>query len=202
MILKKALCLSMAIAMLSLTACKEEKNGSVRLEYGKNMVSETESNLPFSIEFDNHFLTNEEADAIVNYYYSIEKQDEELAKQNSYPAYLDYLTKTYDFGSVKDFLKSNYDTMGNVLETDNYEFKNIKITSCVTEQDKDVYSYFDEIDELLDASAEGTSSKIEKRKLVEADITCTVDGKDISLTEKAGAQQLYIYTIDGKPYVL
>ena len=46
MILKKALCLSMAIAMLSLTACKEEKNGSVRLEYGKNMVSETESNLP------------------------------------------------------------------------------------------------------------------------------------------------------------
>lgn len=202
MIFKKALCLSMAIAMLSLTACKEEKKGSVRLEYGKNMVSETESNLPFSIEFDNHFLTNEEADAIVNYYYSIQKQDEELAKQSSYPAYLDYLAETYEFDSVKDFLKSNYDTMGNVLGTDNYEFKNIKITSCVTEQDKDVYSYFDEIDELLDSSAEGTSSKIEKRKLVEADITCTADGKDISLTEKAQEQQLYIYTIDGKPYVL
>ncbi|MGN0676161.1 MAG: hypothetical protein ACI4K5_00265, partial [Ruminococcus sp.] len=63
-------------------------------------------------------------------------------------------------------------------------------------------TYFSEIDEMLDEASEGTSSKVEKRKLVEADIICTADGKDISLTEKAGGQQLYIYTIDGKPYVL
>ena len=69
-------------------------------------------------------------------------------------------------------------------------------------KDKDVYTYFDEIDEMLDEASEGTSKKIEKRKLVEADITCSADGKDISLTEKADGQQLYIYTIDGKPYVL
>ena len=200
MILKKALCLSLAIGMLSLTACKEEK-GSVRLEYGKTMVSNSEG-LPFPIEFDSHFLTSEEASAIVNYYYSISEQDEELAKQNSYPAYLDYLAETYEFDSVKDFLKSNYDTIGNVLGTDDYEFKSIKITACATEQDKDVYTFFSEIDEMLDEASEGTSSKIENRKLVEADIICTSDGKDISLTEKADGQQLYIYTIDGKPYVL
>lgn len=200
MILKKALCLSLALGMLSLTACKEEK-GSVRLEYGKTMISESEG-LPFPIEFDSHFLTSEEADVIVNYYYSIAEQDEELAKQNSYPAYLDYLAETYEFDSIKAFLKSNYDTIGGVLGTDEYEFKSIKITACATEEDKDVYTYFDEIDEMLEEASEGTSKKIEKRKLVEADITCSADGKDISLTEKADGQQLYIYTIDGKPYVL
>ena len=55
---------------------------------------------------------------------------------------------------------------------------------------------------MLDEAAEGTSEKIENRKLVEADIICTSDGKDISLTEKADGQLLYVYTIDGKPYVL
>lgn len=122
MILKKALCLSLALGMLSLTACKEEK-GSVRLEYGKTMISESEG-LPFPIEFDSHFLTSEEADVIVNYYYSIAEQDEELAKQNSYPAYLDYLAETYEFDSIKAFLKSNYDTIGGVfLELMNMNLK-------------------------------------------------------------------------------
>lgn len=201
MIFKKALCLSMAIGMLFTVGCGDKSKKSSNQEYGNTMIVNNEG-LPFSIEFDSNFLTGEEASAIVNYYYSIEQQDEELANKCSYPDYLNYLCQTCEFDSIKDFLKSNYDTMGQVLGTEKYDFKSIKITKCFTTENKDVYTNFDEIDTMLDEAAEGTSSKIENRKLVEADIICTSDGKDISLTEKADGQLLYVYTIDGKPYVL
>ncbi len=201
MILKKALFLSLDVSMLFTLGCEDTSKGSARFEYGKTMIVKSDG-LPFSVEFDNKFVTEEEASAVVNYYYSIAEQDEELAKQSSYPDYLEYLRKSYEFDSIKSFLKSNYETIGSFIGSDNYEFKNIKITKCFTEEDKDVYTYFGDIDDELNSASAGTSDKITSRKLIEADITCTADGKDISLTEKADEQQLYIYVIDGKPYVL
>jgi len=201
MILKKALFLSLAISMFFTAGCEDKSKGSTRFEYGKTMIVKSDG-LPFPIEFDNKFVTEEEASAVVNYYYSITEQDEELAKQSSYPDYLEYLSESYEFDSVKSFLKSNYETIGGVLGADDYEFKSIKITKCFTEEDKDVYTYFGDIDDELNTASDGTSDKITSRKLIEADIICTADGKDISLTEKADVQQLYIYMIDGKPYVL
>lgn len=208
MVLKKALSFITAFTMICglsfMTGCGENKKGSVKMEYGASMMVNSDG-LPFPVEFDSRFLTADEVKAIVNYYYSIEKQDEELAKNSSYPDYLEYLSDSYEFSDVKDMLKSNYDTMGNVLGSDNYSFKNIKIVKCVTEEDKDVYTYFNAIDNVINKSFEksgNTLPKIENRKLVEADIICESGGEEISLTEKAGNQQLYIYTIDGQPYVL
>lgn len=210
MILKKVLSFITAFTMVCglslMTGCGDSKKGSVKIEYGASMMVNSDG-LPFPIEFDSHFLTADEVKAIVNYYYSIEKQDEELAKNSSYPDYLEYLSDSYEFPTVKDMLKSNYDTMGNVLGSENYSFKNIKIVKCVTEEDKNVYTYFDKIDNVINKSLEksgkiDSSPKIENRKLVEADIICESGGEEISLTEKAGNQQLYIYTIDGQPYVL
>lgn len=201
MILKKALCFLMVAGILSVTACGNEKKGSVNFEYGKTMMVQSEG-LPFPVEFDSKFISAEEAAAVADYYYAIEKQDEELSKESSYPSYLDFLTKTYEFDSIKSFLKSNYDTIGNVLQVSDYSFKNIKITSCFDESNQDVYTGFSDIDEILEQASEGISSKIQKRKFIEADIICSSGNEDISLTEKAGKQQLYIYTIDGKPYVL
>jgi len=201
MILKKFLCLSLVAGMILLVGCEDKQKGSVSVEYGNVTISMSDG-LPFPIEFDNKFISDEEASVVVNYYSSIISQDEELSEKCSYPDYLDFLAKEYQFDSVKSFLKSNYDTIGGVLGVDDYQIKNIKITDCIGEGDNDVYSYFSDMDELLDEASAGTSSKIKSRKLVSADIVCTSDGKDISLTEKAGEQKLYIYNIDGKPYVL
>ncbi|MDE5946590.1 MAG: hypothetical protein K2G63_04715 [Oscillospiraceae bacterium] len=209
MILKKALsfvtALTMIFGMSLMTGCGDNKKGSVKIEYGASMMVNSEG-LPFPIEFDSHFLTADEVKAVVNYYYSIEKQDEELAKNSSYPDYLEYLADSFEFPAVKDMLQSNYDTMGNVVDSSNYSFKNIKIVKCVTEEDKDVYTYFDKIDNVINKSLEHNGKditpKIENRKLIEADIICVSDGEEISLTEKVGSQQIYIYTIDGQPYVL
>lgn len=211
MILKKMLNIVLAFAltvgMITITGCGDESSGSVKIEYGRTMKVNSEG-LPFPIEFDSHFLTDEETAAVVNYYYSISEKDENLAKQYSYPDYLEYLCENYKFDSIKDFLQSNYDTIGNVLGTHDYTFKSIEITQCFSENDKDVYTGFSDIDKVLskaseEISGDDISSKIQSRKFVKANVICESDGNEISLTDKVGEDQIiYVYMIDGKPYAL
>lgn len=212
MIKKFSLSLAVISAILVSTGCgakdKDKKSSKTdELPYGATMqVNKTD--LPFPIEFDNRFLNDSEMTAVVNYFYSVETNDATIAETASYPPYISNLAKSVGFDSVEAFLKNLDGTIAGYLNTDDYSYSYINVTSCNDENDKDVYTYFNELDKML-AEAESESgseedilSKVESRKLVSVDITCDVNGESVSLTDVTGEQQVYIYTIDGTAYVL
>lgn len=206
---KKILSVLSAIAVLTaMTGCGDSKKGLFKMEYGATMqVNKTD--LPFPIEFDNRFLSDEEATAIVNYFYSIQEHDVELANQATYPDYLELMTANLELEKPADYLEAIDSVIASdFLNTEDYTFSYITIISCYDEKDGDVYTNFSEIDKTLEEATsslghESVLSKVKNRKFVSAEITCLdKDGNSVSLTESTGEQQIYVYTIDGKAYVL
>lgn len=207
------LSLTVASGLILSVGCGEKKdNGKTVTEdempYGAT-IQINKTDYPIAIEFDNRFVTEAEAEAIANYFYAVQTHDAELVQKASYPPYITSLATAGGFASIEEFITSLDNAIASdYLQADDYTYSYISVTSCTTEEDAEVYTYFNQLDQsLVTAESECSSSKdiisaIESRKLLSLEIICEIDGNERVLTNITGEQQVYVYTIDGTAYVL
>lgn len=207
--------------LLNAVGCGEKKNeysdviddmGSIAeedLPYGATIVqlsSSVDENIKMTVEYDNRFLTKEEATKISDYIAALNDCDAELMEQTVYPDYLSYLIETSDTESVYDYLVKMHDNIRDTYIGGEYEFNYVLINSCLDETASSDETGFAQLESVLEGiSDETVSDKVTSRKLVGVEILYALndDSGSYSLTYRTGADSLlYIYNIDGQLYIL
>ncbi len=172
------------------------------MPYGSTITQlKTSSNekLKMDIEYDNRFLTEEEAIKVADSISALNTCDTELWEETMPGGYVYYLMSVTESESVSAFLKNRYDTIANEYAGEDFVFDYIAVNSCVGEDEND----FTEVDGYL--AAAGVTGEITSRKLIGIDMLYTLpdDTASYSLKSKTGTDYyLNIYVIDGEIYVI
>ncbi len=204
--------------MLNVVGCKDDKTSSVTdeadllgdvaeedLPYGATVSQlKTETGkVQTSIEYDNRFMTEEEAILISNYVTALNNKDAELMSSTVYDGYLDYFAQQAGATDLTDYLT----TVRNNLETNfigsPFNFNYILVNDCNDPSDEDNADRFASMDATL-LSMYGNLNVTDK-KLISIEILYTLveEGGSYSLSNRqASDSMLFIYTIDGKPYIV
>lgn len=184
------------------------------LPYGSTITqlkSSNNENVKLSIEYDNRFLTEEEAIKVSDYMAALNSVDGELMENTVYPDYLQYLMEANNYTSSTDYLKSMHDSIKDTyLNGSDFDFNFVLINAFYDENDSDDDTGFLVLDTLLDSYAssldkDAVTPKITSRKMVKIDTMYTLaddDGSYLLSNRTDSEQGMYIYTIDGQIYIL
>ena len=170
------------------------------LPYGATIMQLTPDidGVPIMTEIDDRFLSTEEGTAVSEYFGSFSKKDESLLESATYPAVLDFRLKTEGNISEQDFIEKQYENIKSYTGV-NFEFTYIMVNSVSGSGETDFSSY-DNLVRDLDADANITDRKCITVDCMYQDLD---NGGNYSLSNRIGNDvTLYIYTINGKPYVL
>lgn len=170
------------------------------LPYGATIMQLTPDidGVPIMTEIDDRFLSTEEGTAVSEYFGSFSKKDESLLESATYPAVLDFRLKTEGNISEQDFIEKQYENIKSYTGV-NFEFTYIMVNSVSGSGETDFSSY-DNLVRDLDADANITDRKCITVDCMYQDLD---NGGNYSLSNRIGNDvTLYIYTINGNPYVL
>jgi hypothetical protein len=188
-----------AITVLSITGCGEEEELSS--VYGQ-AIKEVNASDIYRI-YDGRYITDEEADAVASYFYSIQTQDYDLFCTTQPPVYIEYLDKQSDDYS-KEYLQGMYDDEVEGLGGD-YEYTQFEITDCGYESDDpgmtDVIEVMDDIYRANDPDTTFRET-INTKKYIEYTLTAVLLDDESSGEYTTEGQILYIFDCDDGIYVL
>lgn len=177
------------------------------LPYGSTMVRYTASADPsfkISIEFDDRFITKEEAIKLSDYIAALNTLDAELMEQTVYPVYLEYLKSIQGAVNTKAYIQDLHDNIQEgSAEGNEFDMDYIIVEEFYDESADDTIAEYSSLDMLL-SDLSGGEVNITSRKMVSIDIFFSMNGEG-SYSMKArqdSAPRLYIYEIDGQIYIL
>jgi hypothetical protein len=211
------------VFLLSAAGCssKEEYSdaadeiGSLALEdmdYGASITQlkpAYNDDVKIAIEYDNRYLTMEEAIKISDYVASLNDSDAELMEETFYKPFLDKIVENSGYSDTASYIANMHDNIRDSYLGYEFEFDYILTEDCLTEDDDDSETNFSSIDSTLDSlTGENLSDKVTSRKLVTFDIeyhyadTSEASGSHMLSTSTGTYSSLYIYTIDGEIYII
>lgn len=205
--------------MINAAGCKKEQESSSVTDAADTIGSMAEEDMPFGatitqikpdsgkvkidIEYDYRFMSEEEAIKISNYVAALNSVDAELMNNAVYPGYLDKYVEQTGSADLKGYLELCVDNIKTNYIGSDFEFDYILINDCVDETNQVYADRFQSMDANL-ASRYGDLN-ITDKKLVSIDIMYSIPDDDgsYSLSRRQGSDSLlFIYTIDGAPYIV
>ncbi len=194
MILKKtaAVFLCTLTALISVTGCSSKEESSEEIYYGQ-AYKEVNAKDIYRI-YDGRFITDEEADAVAKYFYSVQTQDYELFASTQPAPYLEFLNKQKE-GYTQDYLSTFYD----------FEYTQLKITDCGNKDDDHSLS---DISEMLDGIYQDAgedklfSETVKDQKYIKCTLTAIKKGDETSAEFTNADQILYVFTCENGIYIL
>lgn len=211
--------LTAGIIMLCAAGCEKKKKeypdeadkvGNLKQEdmpYGATMIRVTtnfDSNFMTGIEYDDRFITYEEAKKVSDYITALNKIDTELMEKTVYPPYLEYLKSNTLSENTESYIKNMYDNIKTQFaEGNEFDLNYIVVDECYDETDDMNITGISELDKLLKSLGD-KEINITSRKMIGVDIMFSMNGEgSYSMTRRQGNNSiLYIYEIDGQLYIL
>ncbi|MCI7805307.1 MAG: hypothetical protein MR503_09595 [Oscillospiraceae bacterium] len=194
-IISIAVCAVFTGAMLC--GCGDKEESSQDYFYGQ-ALKEVDGGEIYLI-YDGRFVEDEEMEALVNYYVSIQSKDYELFESVQPEAYLDFL-KDKQSMDIEGYVDDEYSQ----LETDlgaGFDFSQIEVTDCGDSKDD---NGINDIKDLLDGiykdagKEKSFSDTIKSAKYVTFDLTAIGgDGDDYNLTD----EMKYIFNCEDGIYI-
>lgn len=172
------------------------------MPYGSTMThlkTTTDETLAMDIEYDNRFLTEEEARTVADSIKALNTCDTKLWEETLPGGYVYYLMSVTSSESVESFLGGRREAIEEAYTGKGFDFNYIMVNSCVGEDEND----FSDVDAQLEKA--GVKGEITSRKFIGIDMYYTLpdDTSSYSLKAKSGADYyLNVYTIDGEVYVM
>ena len=157
-----------------------------------------DNDFPMGIDMDPRFVTIDEASALTNYFYSVNKQDVESFKKAVHPDLIKYRLENSEYSTEQEFLDAEYELLKQYTGSD-FTFDYILIDGRL----KDTEGAFEQYDKLVETAIPGCD--ITSRNMYMVDVTYHKpnDGGSYSLRYRFGDyMNIAIYTIDGKAYVI
>ncbi len=180
-----------------LCGCGKKEESSVEYYYGQ-AIKEVNGKAIY-LSYDGRFISDEEMDAVVNYYDSIQRKDYDLFAITQDEEYLNFLDEKQGF-DVESYVGEEYA----VLEEDlgaNFDFAEMEVVDCGDSQSD---SGINDIKELLDGiyaesgKDKSFSDTVKEAKYIVFDLSATGgDGETYSLKD----EMKYIFTCDDGIYI-
>ena len=171
------------------------------MPYGSTLTqlrASSNEKLKMDIEYDNRFLTEEEAIKVADSITALNTCDTELWGSTLPSGYVYYLMSVTESESVAAYLQERTDAIAEYAG-EGFDFNYISVNSCKGEDEND----FTKVDGYL--SKAGITGEITSRKLIGIDMYYSLpDGSSSnSLKSKTGTDYyLNIYVIDGEIYII
>ena len=153
--------------------------------------------LPMSIEFDDRYMTDDEAKQVVNYFWSLSSKDPSYLEKAVHPDLLKYRLDTAKT-TAQDFLNSEYELIKGYTGSD-FTFTFVLVDGML--KDDSGFAAYDELIKETMPDAKVTDKKVFM-------VNCTYNKPDdpngvYSLQMRIGDYvDVAVYTIDGKPYII
>lgn len=203
MILKKtaAVFLCTLTALISVTGCSSKEESSEEIYYGQ-AYKEVNAKDIYRI-YDGRFITDEEADAVAKYFYSVQTQDYELFASTQPAPYLEFLNMQKE-GYTQDYLSTFYNDEMEGIGGD-FEYTQLEITDCGNKDDDHSLS---DISEMLDGIYEDAgedklfSETVKDQKYIKCTLTAIKKGDETSAEFTNADQILYVFTCENGIYIL
>lgn len=165
-----------------------------------------DENVKIAIEFDNRYLTVEEAYKLSDYVASLNDCDGALMEKTFYKPFLDSIVEQSGAADAEEYVTGVHNNIRDNYIGYEFKFDYVLTQDCLTEADDDSETGFSSVDASLDKLGdEKLSDKVTSRKCVTFDLEYQIDGSDDSYmmsTSTGTSSTLYIYTIDGEIYIL
>lgn len=166
------------------------------MPYGASMtrLNKDKGGVPISIEYDHNFLTEDEGKAVSNYISVINKKDADLFNEISFGPVKGEILSLGNVANAEEYVTGLYNSV-KAYAGDNFDMSMLIVNSAEN-------TGADVLDDMVQKNA--PDAKVTDKKLVTVDIYYdTPEASNQSLYKKMGSYfQLYIYTIDGKPYIM
>lgn len=166
------------------------------MPYGANMTKliKSDGGVPISIEYDHNFVTEDEGKAVSNYLSAINKKDADLFNEISFEPTKSEILSLGDVSNAEEYVTGLYNSI-KAYAGDGFDMSMLIVNSAEN-------TGADALDDMVKKNA--PDAKVTNRKLVTVDIYYdTQEASSKSLYKEMGSYfQLYIYTIDGKPYIM
>lgn len=220
---KRSAALLAGVLFLTSAAGCGDKEESEASDYADRMQSVAAEDMPYGaslaqlltsqtdkvkigIEYDNRYLTEEEAIKLSDYVAAINESDGELLEQTFYNPLLDYYMEQSEATDLTEYITSIHDNIKDNYIGYDYEFDYITVDDCVTQDSDDADSEFSSIDTVLKSLGdESILDKVTSKKSVTFDIEYVITGEEGSYMLSnctSTSSNMYIYTIDGEIYIL
>lgn len=174
--------------------------GQDELPYGATIskLSAASGKTAIDVEYDNRFLTEEEAAMIADYLGGLSLRDTELFESAVYPALLKNSLSTMNMKDTQALLDDRYDNYKKYIG-DDFEFTLVTIDD-VTDGSETGFASCDEFVEKVTPGVKAVSKK-------ELSVNCLFETAETGgthyLSDVFGDDlTIYVYTIDGRPYVI
>lgn len=219
---RAAALLTAVLTAASLWSCSGKTSGSSSTAGGANMVGESpddgvnvgQEELPYGatitklasasgkaaidVEYDNRFLTEEEAGMIADYLCGLAHRDTELFESTIYPAILQNSLSTMGMENTQELLEDRYKNYKKYIE-DDFDFILVTVDD-VTDGSEEGFQGCDEFIEKVTPGVKAASKK-------ELSVNCLFETAETGgthyLSDVFGNNlTIYVYTIDGRPYVI
>lgn len=176
----------------------DEENMPYGAQYKRLTVED--DGLPMYIEFDNRYMTDDEAKQVVSYFWSLSSKDPKYLEEAVHPDLLKY--RLDEAGTTaQDFLNKEYDIIKEYAESD-FTFTGTLVDGILkADESSSDYEFYDSL--VKKAIPDG---KVTDKKLFM--VNCTYSRPDdpngvYSLQMRLGDYvDVAVYTIDGKPYII
>lgn len=182
--------------------CDKEESQTVNyedLDYGTTMRQIIDGNI--DMYFDSRFFTDEEMNAVSDYFYAIQTEDVDLFLKTQPEHYINYLMEESGM-EASDFLE---DYSSDVIENlgEGFEYTYIEATNCETDE---IETGIDEIKELLNGIYEDQNNDktfeetIKSAKYVTLELTAKSQNDDN--TYVFPDKTLYVFTCEDGIYII
>lgn len=178
------------------------------LPFGSTLVSldpDTNSNVKIAIDYDDRFITEEEAIKLSDYVAALNSCDTELMEKTIYPPYLSFLAESNGFSTNTEYVQGIYNTIEQNYTGEGFDFNYIVIDELFDVNSEEESDSFSAIDSRLKTLNDGDAApKISSRKMVAIDIYYSIDDTGSYQFSKRFGDDLYLflYEIDGETYIL
>ncbi|MCD7891252.1 MAG: hypothetical protein LUG26_05695 [Ruminococcus sp.] len=179
------------------------------MDYGATITqlkTSLNEDVKISIEYDNRFITEDEAIKLADYVAALNDCDGDLLSATFYPPSLESIYQQTGAADIDEYITSVHDNIKDNYIGYEFEFDYICVEDCITDDSDDAEETFSSVDDALDELTDDpVSDKITSRKLVTFDLQYNIVGEDgeYMLSTSTGTEStLYIYTIDGEIYIL
>lgn len=192
---------TMIFSAVLLCGCNEdEKGNSVAyedLEYGSTIRQILNGNI--DLYFDGRFLTDEEMNAVSDYYYAIQTGDVELFKSTQPEYYLEFIEQQSG-SSLESYINDEKKEIEEATG-ENFKYTSIEAIDCGdSSEDQGLTDIIDMLNGVYEdyGAASKFEDTLEDSKFILADLTVTVGEEEYMYTDKL----IYILNCGDNIYIL
>lgn len=165
-------------------------------QYGGDMIKHwAKDGYEITVEVDGRYITEDESKKIAKYIASIGRSDGKLMEESVHPAALKYVLDANGFSDAGAYVSYLHETLMQYIGEE-YEFEYATVESLIDESTGFDFSRYDQI--ILDAEPD---AEITNRKKVSLDALYDHTNKSLNV-HMGGYIEVYIYTINGEPFIL